>query len=189
MGTRWLVWTALVVSGMVLAPHAWSQATQPAEAEASAPPGPPTDPALRAAFDEAGVKYEVFRNGDLVLKFSSSGEQKVTVSVYVKPKRVRFGDLELRTVFLVLPFTGGAVPESVKDHLLLLNARMPMGAWGIDSVPGDERVALLFKSVVDADASPEQVYRTARYMADMAMRQMGRIGQLVREARGAAVTP
>ena len=93
---------------------------------------PKSDARVRAALNEAGLKFEVDSDGDyrVILKYESSGRSQL---VFINSDTEKFENMEIREVWSIGAESKSGFTRPQLESLLKLNNGYKMGSWRLTS--------------------------------------------------------
>jgi hypothetical protein len=133
---------AIAAAAIVSTVGAWAQV-----GTSGAEKGKP-DPRIKAALDEAEVKYSIDKDGDY--RVINRIDSNRTQLAWVVSRTSSFGKIEVRDVLSIAYKTSGELPPRLMQRLLEANNRTKIGAWAVQR-EGDQTI-VLFRTQVSADA-------------------------------------
>jgi hypothetical protein len=114
------------------------------------------DPRVKAALDQAGLKYEMTADGDfkVLMRFDDTRTQIILINS--NTERLKDTNLEIREVYSVAYKTNGNLPLEVANQLMKDSQKRKIGAWELISMSNGTAMAI-FDAKVSADISGDNL--------------------------------
>lgn len=139
-------------------------ATEPLFAQLGNPEETPkSDPRVRAALNEASLKFTIDSDGDYRLRVSWNDENR-SQTVFINSNTETYGNMEVREIWTYGATSDEGFSRSKLEELLKDNGRKKIGAWRL-SQDGHKAI---FKVVVSARANADTIHSVFRFVASVA---------------------
>jgi len=112
---------------------------------------------VKRLLDQLELKYAIDPDGDFRVIFGLEPER--TQTAFIRSETSMLGNLEIREVFSVGYECQGPLPAEVANALLIFNAHVKLGAWGVLRLP-DNRCFAAFTAKIAADTDAQTLMTT-----------------------------
>jgi hypothetical protein len=110
------------------------------------------DPRVKRLLDELELKYTVDPDGDFRVVFGLETER--TQTAFIRSETSMLSNLEIREVFSVGYECDGPLPADVANALLIFNAHVKLGAWGVLRLPSNRCFAAFTAKIAAETEAP-----------------------------------